>query len=162
MTVPNQPMPKNARRIVKGHWRKQWFPKLGVHKNVWVDQHVKGDPSTPIIVRDAPPRPSQGPCVAVAWFYQVTNVLHYSIRGDEIAHYGERAAHPNQDVDTSDYWVALCADEGGWMKGVPAPQRDGKLYGNKCPYCSRRLRGHLKRKNKAVVKDLLAMKEEIE
>lgn len=51
MTVQNQPIPKGHRYIVKGHFRKQWFPKLGVHKNIWVEPHVKGDPDQPIIYK---------------------------------------------------------------------------------------------------------------
>lgn len=26
-------------RVVKGHFRNQWFPKLGVHKMVWIESH---------------------------------------------------------------------------------------------------------------------------
>jgi hypothetical protein len=26
-------------RLVKGHFRKQWFPKEGVHKMVWIESH---------------------------------------------------------------------------------------------------------------------------
>lgn len=36
-----------TRHIVRAHWR-----KLPDGRSIWIDQHVKGDPSQPIVIRD--------------------------------------------------------------------------------------------------------------
>lgn len=37
------------RWIVKGHWRKQWYPSREVHRPVWIAPHVKGPDDKPFI-----------------------------------------------------------------------------------------------------------------
>ena len=33
---------------VKGHSRWQWYPSEGVHRLVWIDTHIRGNPSAPL------------------------------------------------------------------------------------------------------------------
>lgn len=40
------------RWIVRGHWRNQWYPALGVHKPRWIAEYVKGPEGAPLIVHD--------------------------------------------------------------------------------------------------------------
>lgn len=35
--------------IVRGHWRKQWFPSVRVHRPVWVAPYLKGPDGAPLI-----------------------------------------------------------------------------------------------------------------
>ena len=42
-----RPVGQGARRTVAGHWRRQWFPRLGRHKRVWIEPHTKGAADTP-------------------------------------------------------------------------------------------------------------------
>ncbi|WP_151481435.1 hypothetical protein [Streptomyces albicerus] len=35
--------------IVRGHWRQQWYPRLQVHRPVWIAPHVKGPEGAPMI-----------------------------------------------------------------------------------------------------------------
>lgn len=39
------------RWIVGGHWRQQWYPSLGMHRQVWISPYVKGPESKPLVVR---------------------------------------------------------------------------------------------------------------
>jgi hypothetical protein len=41
------------RWIVRGHWRKQYYPKAGQHVPVWIDSYVKGPEDKPLMA----PRP---------------------------------------------------------------------------------------------------------
>lgn len=41
----------NHRWIVGGHWRNQWYPSLGEHRQVWINMYVKGPEDRPLIVR---------------------------------------------------------------------------------------------------------------
>jgi hypothetical protein len=38
--------------LVKGHWRRQWYPSHGEHRPIYIDTHVKGDLEKPF----RPPR----------------------------------------------------------------------------------------------------------
>lgn len=40
------------RWLVRGHWRHQWFPSLGVHKLIWIAEHPSGPSDRPMVVRD--------------------------------------------------------------------------------------------------------------
>src|SRR5262245_17041441 len=33
---------------VRGHWRQQWYPSLGLHKKVFIEAYVKGPPEKPL------------------------------------------------------------------------------------------------------------------
>jgi hypothetical protein len=33
--------------LVRGHWRNQWYPSLGVHRQIWVTPHIKGPEDKP-------------------------------------------------------------------------------------------------------------------
>lgn len=37
--------------IVGGHWRNQWYPSLGVHRQIYISEHVKGPEDKPLLVR---------------------------------------------------------------------------------------------------------------
>lgn len=39
------------RFIVSGHWRNQWYPSAGVHRQIWISPYVKGPEEMPLIVR---------------------------------------------------------------------------------------------------------------
>lgn len=40
------------RWIVRGHWRRQWYPSEEVHRMVWIAPYVKGPDDKPLVVRD--------------------------------------------------------------------------------------------------------------
>ena len=37
--------------IVGAHWRNQWYPSLGVHRQIWISDHVKGPEDKPLVIR---------------------------------------------------------------------------------------------------------------
>lgn len=37
--------------IVRGHWRRQWYPRAETHKPVYVSPYMKGDPAKPLLSR---------------------------------------------------------------------------------------------------------------
>lgn len=39
------------RWLVSGHWRNQWFPSLGIHRQVWISPYVKGPEDRPLNIR---------------------------------------------------------------------------------------------------------------
>lgn len=41
------------RWIVGGHWRAQWFPSLGIHRQIYINDYVKGPEDKPLVVRKA-------------------------------------------------------------------------------------------------------------
>lgn len=41
------------RWVVRGHWRKQWYPSEGVHRMKWIDAFVKGPDDKPLIIKDS-------------------------------------------------------------------------------------------------------------
>jgi hypothetical protein len=38
--------------VVRGHWRKQWYPSVGEHRPVWIDSHMKGPEHLPVKVSE--------------------------------------------------------------------------------------------------------------
>jgi hypothetical protein len=40
------------RWLVRGHWRRQWYPSLGVHRLVWIAEHPSGPADRPLVQRD--------------------------------------------------------------------------------------------------------------
>lgn len=38
----------SCRWLVRGHWRRQWYPSLGAHKVIWVWPYVKGPDDKPL------------------------------------------------------------------------------------------------------------------
>lgn len=42
----------SCRWIVRGHWRNQWYPSLGEHRQRYVAPHIKGPPDKPLQVSD--------------------------------------------------------------------------------------------------------------
>lgn len=42
----------HQRWAVRGHWRRQWLPSLGMHRPTWVRPHVKGPDDMPFVVSD--------------------------------------------------------------------------------------------------------------
>ncbi|WP_342314649.1 hypothetical protein LIX17_25725 (plasmid) [Mycobacterium avium subsp. hominissuis] len=50
----------NHRWIVRGHWRRQWYPTLQRHKPIWITDHIAGPEDAPLVVRDKVrlPRPT--------------------------------------------------------------------------------------------------------
>ena len=41
-TEPGATLERNARWIVQGHWRSQWYPSAHQHKPLWIHTYVKG------------------------------------------------------------------------------------------------------------------------
>jgi hypothetical protein len=41
------------RWLVSGHWRNQWFPSSGMHRQVWISPYIKGPDDLPLVVRKA-------------------------------------------------------------------------------------------------------------
>ena len=41
----------SRRWVVSGHWRNQWYPSLGVHRQIWISPYVKGPEEAPLVVR---------------------------------------------------------------------------------------------------------------
>lgn len=39
------------RFIVHGFWRRQWYPSIKDHRQIYIDDYVKGDPGLPLIVK---------------------------------------------------------------------------------------------------------------
>ena len=58
---PEQPREKGEpgvvewshRWIVEGHWRQQWYPSLGEHRQIWISPYVKGPEELPLIIPKA-------------------------------------------------------------------------------------------------------------
>lgn len=51
---PGEPGNRNYQHqwMVRGHWRKQWLPSLGIHRPTWVRPHIKGPEGKPILLTD--------------------------------------------------------------------------------------------------------------
>jgi hypothetical protein len=43
----------SVRWVVSGHWRNQWFPAKGEHRQMWISPYVKGPEDAPLRVRKA-------------------------------------------------------------------------------------------------------------
>jgi len=43
---------RTHRWLVRGHWRNQWYPSMGVHRPKWIPEHIKGPDDKPLIVRE--------------------------------------------------------------------------------------------------------------
>jgi hypothetical protein len=37
--------------IVGGHWRAQFYPSLGIHRQIWISNYVKGPADKPLVIR---------------------------------------------------------------------------------------------------------------
>lgn len=48
---PGEDANYSHRFIVSGHWRNQWYPASGVHRQKWISPYVKGDESLPLVIR---------------------------------------------------------------------------------------------------------------
>ena len=46
-----EPVNWSHRWIVGGHWRNQWFPSLKTHRQIWINEYVKGPEHKPLVVR---------------------------------------------------------------------------------------------------------------
>lgn len=40
------------RWLVAGHWRKQWYPSLNAHRQIWINPFVKGPEDKPLVIRE--------------------------------------------------------------------------------------------------------------
>lgn len=40
----------SRRWVVGGHWRNQWYPSLGLHRQIWISPFVKGPDDAPLVV----------------------------------------------------------------------------------------------------------------
>lgn len=49
--VDHQPANYSHRFIVSGHWRNQWLPSVGLHRQQWIAPFVKGPDEAPLIVK---------------------------------------------------------------------------------------------------------------
>lgn len=48
----SNPVDWQSRWIVSGHWRNQWFPTLQAHRQIWINEYVKGPDDKPLVIRD--------------------------------------------------------------------------------------------------------------
>lgn len=39
------------RHVVRGHWRRHWYPSQKRHLPMWIDEHLQGPADTPIVVK---------------------------------------------------------------------------------------------------------------
>lgn len=46
-----EPVHWTKRWIVGGHWRNQYYPSLGIHRQIYISEHVKGPEHLPLAVR---------------------------------------------------------------------------------------------------------------
>jgi hypothetical protein len=46
------PVDWSHRWVVSGHWRHQYLPSCGTHRQQWIASHVKGPDDKPLVVRD--------------------------------------------------------------------------------------------------------------
>lgn len=37
--------------VVNGHWRNQWYPSLGYHRQIWIDSFIKGPEDKPLVTK---------------------------------------------------------------------------------------------------------------
>jgi hypothetical protein len=44
----NSPVDWSCRWVVEGHWRNQWYPSLGEHRQKWIAGYVKGPEGKPL------------------------------------------------------------------------------------------------------------------
>jgi hypothetical protein len=44
-------VPWSHRWIVSGHWRRQWYSSLSLHRQIWISPYVKGPEDQPLVVR---------------------------------------------------------------------------------------------------------------
>lgn len=51
-TNDQHPIDRDCSWIVRGHWRKQWYPSEKVNKPIYVKPHVKGDVTKPLKPRN--------------------------------------------------------------------------------------------------------------
>ncbi|SFW11437.1 hypothetical protein [Amycolatopsis australiensis] len=55
---PSDPQAEHAqvewshRWMVRGHWRNQWHPRLGAHRAIWINEHIKGPDDKPLDLKD--------------------------------------------------------------------------------------------------------------
>lgn len=47
-----QPVNWSHRWIVSGFWRNQWYPSLGEHRQIWIEEYVKGPPEKPLVIKN--------------------------------------------------------------------------------------------------------------
>lgn len=41
----------SKRHVVRGHWRRHWYPSQNRHLPLWIDEHLQGPPDAPIEVK---------------------------------------------------------------------------------------------------------------
>jgi hypothetical protein len=39
------------RWLVRGFWRNQWFPSLGIHRQLWISDYIKGPEDKPLRIK---------------------------------------------------------------------------------------------------------------
>lgn len=40
------------RWMVRGHWRNHWHPRLGLHRPMWINDHIKGPDDKPLVLKE--------------------------------------------------------------------------------------------------------------
>lgn len=48
----SNPVDWQNRWMVSGHWRNQWFPSLQSHRQIWINQYVKGPEDKPLVIKE--------------------------------------------------------------------------------------------------------------
>lgn len=46
------PVDWTHRWIVSGHWRNQWMPSIGAHRQMWIHPYLKGPDDKPLVVKN--------------------------------------------------------------------------------------------------------------
>jgi len=41
----------NYRTLTRGHWRQQWFPSLQTHRQIWIDEFIRGPEDAELVIR---------------------------------------------------------------------------------------------------------------
>lgn len=41
----------NYRTVTRGHWRQQWYPSLQSHRQIWIDEFIRGPEDAELVIR---------------------------------------------------------------------------------------------------------------
>src|SRR5215471_1172680 len=41
----------NYRTVTRGHWRQQWYPSIQAHRQIWIDEFIRGPEDAELVIR---------------------------------------------------------------------------------------------------------------
>jgi hypothetical protein len=41
----------NYRTVTRGHWRQQWYPSLSAHRQIWIDEFIRGPEDAELVIK---------------------------------------------------------------------------------------------------------------